>query len=98
MDTVEQYDLVDNLHVGERLPPPRGVVAALCRLDRAADGWAHRRVEGQDPRRQRSPRVLPVVHGAAVVVGVGESPYYKRGGATESEFQLACIAIQNAVG
>ena len=37
------------------------------------------------------------MHSAAVVVGVGESPYYKRAGATESEFQLACIAIQNAV-
>jgi acetyl-CoA acetyltransferase len=37
------------------------------------------------------------VHGKAVVVGVGESAYYKRGGATESEFQLACIAIRNAV-
>src|SRR3954447_15716852 len=35
--------------------------------------------------------------GAAVVVGVGESTYYKRGGAPESEFQLACIAIRNAV-
>lgn len=35
--------------------------------------------------------------GAAVVAGVGESTYYKRGGATESEFQLACIAIRNAV-
>ncbi len=35
--------------------------------------------------------------GKAVVVGVGESTYYKRGGATESEFQLACIAIRNAV-
>ena len=33
----------------------------------------------------------------AVVVGVGESPYYKRGGASETEFQLACIAIRNAV-
>ncbi len=33
----------------------------------------------------------------AVVVGVGESHYYKRGGATETEFQLACIAIRNAV-
>ena len=33
----------------------------------------------------------------AVVVGVGESAYYKRGGATETEFQLACIAIRNAV-
>src|SRR5262245_16956632 len=37
------------------------------------------------------------MHGAAVVVGVGESTYYARGDATESEFQLACIAIRNAV-
>ncbi|HMK12376.1 MAG TPA: hypothetical protein VK461_12380 [Acidimicrobiales bacterium] len=37
------------------------------------------------------------MHGAAVVVGVGESTYYKRGGAPESEFQLACSAIRNAV-
>ena len=37
------------------------------------------------------------MHGAAVVVGVGESTYYKRGGAPKSEFQLACIAIRNAV-
>jgi acetyl-CoA acetyltransferase len=37
------------------------------------------------------------MHGAAVVVGVGESTYYKRGGATETEFQLACTAIRNAV-
>ena len=37
------------------------------------------------------------VQGKAVVVGVGESDYYKRGGATDSEFQLACIAIRNAV-
>ena len=35
--------------------------------------------------------------GAAVVVGVGESPYYERGGAPETEFQLACIAIRHAV-
>ncbi len=33
----------------------------------------------------------------AVVVGVGESTYYERGRANESEFQLACIAIRNAV-
>ena len=32
-----------------------------------------------------------------MVAGIGESTYYKRGGATESEFQLACIAIRNAV-
>ena len=37
------------------------------------------------------------MRGNAVVVGVGESTYYKRGGAAESEFQLACIAIRNAV-
>ena len=37
------------------------------------------------------------MHGDAVVVGVGESRYYKRGEATETEFQLACIAIRNAV-
>lgn len=37
------------------------------------------------------------MHGKAVVVGVGESTYSKRGGATETEFQLACIAIRNAV-
>jgi acetyl-CoA acetyltransferase len=37
------------------------------------------------------------MRGAAVVVGVGESTYYKRGDAPESEFQLACIAIRNAV-
>lgn len=37
------------------------------------------------------------MQGQAVVVGVGESTYYKRGGATESEFQLACIAIRNAL-
>jgi len=37
------------------------------------------------------------VHGSAVVVGVGESEYYKRGGAPNTEFQLACIAIRNAV-
>ena len=35
--------------------------------------------------------------GAAVVAGVGESTYYQRGGAPETEFQLACIAIRNAV-
>jgi acetyl-CoA acetyltransferase len=37
------------------------------------------------------------VHSAAVVVGVGESPYYKRGDAPISEFQLACTAITHAV-
>lgn len=37
------------------------------------------------------------MQGGAVVVGVGESTYYKRGEAPETEFQLACIAIRNAV-
>ena len=37
------------------------------------------------------------MRGAAVVAGVGESSYYFRGKAPETEFQLACIAIRNAV-
>ena len=37
------------------------------------------------------------MRGAAVVAGVGESTYYKRGGSPDSEFQLACTAIRNAV-
>lgn len=37
------------------------------------------------------------MHGSSVVVGVGESTYYRAGRAPESEFQLACIAIRNAV-
>jgi acetyl-CoA acetyltransferase len=37
------------------------------------------------------------MHGAAVVVGVGESIYYRRGGSPLTEFQLACVAIRNAV-
>lgn len=37
------------------------------------------------------------MRGAAVVVGVGESTYCERGKAPETEFQLACIAIRNAV-
>jgi acetyl-CoA acetyltransferase len=36
------------------------------------------------------------MHGQAVVVGVGESQYYKHGRAPESEFQLACTAIRRA--
>ena len=36
------------------------------------------------------------MHGQAVVVGVGESEYYKRGGAQETEFQLAIKAIERA--
>ena len=40
---------------------------------------------------------MPRVHGAAVVVGVGESAYFNRGEAPESEFRLACTAIRNAV-
>jgi acetyl-CoA acetyltransferase len=37
------------------------------------------------------------LRGAAVVVGVGESAYYKRGGSPDSEFVLACTAIRRAV-
>ena len=37
------------------------------------------------------------MHGASAVVGVGESVFHERGQAPESEFQLACIAIRNAV-
>jgi acetyl-CoA acetyltransferase len=37
------------------------------------------------------------VHGKAVVVGVGESAYYRRGAARESEFQLCCLAIRAAI-
>ena len=37
------------------------------------------------------------MHGAAVVVGVGESAYYKRGDSPLTEFQLACVAIRRAV-
>ena len=37
------------------------------------------------------------MRGAAAVVGVGESTYYFRGKAPHTEFQLACIAIRNAV-
>ena len=37
------------------------------------------------------------MHGAAVVVGVGESAYSKRGDASESEFRLACTAVRHAV-
>ena len=36
------------------------------------------------------------MHGKAVVVGVGESAYYKHGGSPDTEFQLACTAIRNA--
>jgi acetyl-CoA acetyltransferase len=37
------------------------------------------------------------VHRATAIAGIGESDYFKRGGATLSEFQLACVAIRNAV-
>jgi acetyl-CoA acetyltransferase len=37
------------------------------------------------------------MRGDAVVVGVGESEYYVRGRAPDSEFQLACTAIRRAV-
>ena len=37
------------------------------------------------------------MQGQAVVAGVGESKFYVRGRSPDSEFQLTCIAIQNAV-
>ena len=37
------------------------------------------------------------MRGSAAVVGVGETPYYRPGGAPETEFQLAVAAIKNAV-
>ena len=37
------------------------------------------------------------MHGHAAVAGVGESAYYERGKAPDSEFQLACTAIRKAV-
>jgi acetyl-CoA acetyltransferase len=37
------------------------------------------------------------MHGSAVVAGVGESTYFKRGQSPQSEFQLACTAIRKAV-
>jgi acetyl-CoA acetyltransferase len=37
------------------------------------------------------------MRGQAVVAGVGESNYYKRGDSPDSEFQLTCTAIRNAV-
>src|SRR6056297_359820 len=40
-------------------------------------------------------RTLPM-DGQAVVVGVGESEYYKHGKAPDTEFQLACTAIRRA--
>ena len=54
-----------------------------------------------DPGSERSPHRRPVrhslMHRATAVVGVGESAYFKRGGAAQSEFQLACVAIRKAV-
>jgi acetyl-CoA acetyltransferase len=37
------------------------------------------------------------MQGHAAVIGVGESTYYMRGKSPDSEFQLACTAIRNAV-
>ena len=36
------------------------------------------------------------MHGQAVVVGIGESTYYKHGESPDTEFQLACTAITRA--
>ncbi len=37
------------------------------------------------------------MHRQAAVAGVGESEFFKRGGSSETEFQLACKAIRRAV-
>ena len=37
------------------------------------------------------------MQGDAAVVGVGESIYYRAGRSPHDAFQLACIAIRNAV-
>ncbi len=37
------------------------------------------------------------MQGTAAIVGIGESPYYKRSESPYTEFQLACLAIQHAV-
>ena len=37
------------------------------------------------------------MQGQAVVAGVGESQYYKRGDSPDTEFKLTCTAIRNAV-
>jgi acetyl-CoA acetyltransferase len=37
------------------------------------------------------------MQGQAAVIGVGESAYYRRGKSPDTEFQLACTAIRNAV-
>ena len=38
-----------------------------------------------------------VLRGATSIVGIGETEYWKAGGATRSEFELACIAVLRAV-
>src|SRR5206468_3578421 len=47
------------LPVGERLPAPRRLVAALRRRDRAPDGAFDRRIARQDPRAQRRAALRP---------------------------------------
>ena len=37
------------------------------------------------------------MHRKSAIVGIGETAYYERGRSPHSEFQLACLAIQNAV-
>src|SRR3954454_5933766 len=73
------------------------VVATLASCPPAARQGDH---PSWEPVRARGPAARGIVqrmHGAAVVVGVGESAYYKRGEAPESEFRLACTAIRHAV-
>ncbi len=44
-----------------------------------------------------SSEVVPVVRGTSAIAGIGESMYYRAGAADETEFELATIAIKNAV-
>jgi acetyl-CoA acetyltransferase len=37
------------------------------------------------------------MRGSSIIVGVGESRYYRRGGSPDTEFQLACTAIRAAL-
>src|SRR5262249_52203097 len=37
-----------------------------------------------------------IMRGSSAIVGIGESPFYRPGAASETEFQLACIATKNA--
>src|SRR5262245_30334464 len=79
------------------LPPTR------CEVDAQEGSAVRRRRAAQWAPAPRSDRAKPrnerarSMHGSAAVAGIGESPYYKRGEAPYTEFQLACIAIRRAV-